>query len=533
MKIRSNWKIPVCVAAFALLSGLPYLIPHTGILSLAAFVPLFLLADRLREEGRKHKFAIYYSAFLLFNILTTWWIWNVSPVGAAAAIILNALQMTAIFAIAGWYGKQTGTGVSLLFFAVFWTAWEHVYYEIELSWPWLALGNSFAGTTEAVQWYEIFGTTGGTLWILLCNILIFLTIKADEKRRKRLLCAMSAALVLIPIVCSLVRYLSFEEKGEPVEIVVVQPNVDPFAKYGVIGQEVLDARLLELADSCLTPSTELIVTPETFTYNIDIDYPLSNPSISGYRDFLASRGDTRMLLGALTTRFYKTALKPGRSSRQLRDGLWYDSYNTAMVLDSSGVCGHYFKSKLVPGVEIVPYSDILPFFGSLLEKFGGSATSYATQERMEAMPCGKHKVGAMICYESIYGDYCRDAVKDGAGFMAVITNDGWWGDTPGYHQHFNYARLRAIEYRRDIIQAANTGTSGLIDQRGSILHSTGWWKEDSFRAEVHARTDITPFSQYGDVTGRFCALAFLLSIIAALYAKGKRFFDGRCAAGRS
>ncbi len=533
-KRHSGRKTLLCVTAFALLSALPYLVPHTGILSLIAFVPLFLMADGFRRDGRKHTFAIYYSAFLLFNILTTWWIWNVSPVGAAAAIILNALQMTAIFAISGWYGKHTGTGAALLSFAAFWTAWEHVYYEIELSWPWLALGNAFAGSTEAVQWYEIFGTTGGTLWILLCNILIFLTIKAEEKRRKRVLCAVSAAAVVIPLICSLTRFLTFEEKGEPFEAVVVQPNVDPFGKYGVIGQDALDAKLLELADRCVMPSTELIVTPETFTYNIDIDYPLSSPSIAGYRKYLAEKGDVKMLLGALTNRFYKTSLKPGHSSKQLKNGLWYDSYNTAMVLDSSGVCGHYFKSKLVPGVEIVPYASVLPFFGALLESFGGSSSSYATQERMEAIPCGdRHKVGAMICYESIYGDYCRDAVKDGAGFMAVITNDGWWGDTPGYHQHFNYARLRAIEYRRDVIQAANTGTSGLIDQKGCILHSTQWWKEDAFTAEVHARTDITPFAQYGDVTGRFCCLALILSVAAALYAKGKRFFDGRYAAGRS
>lgn len=523
-------KTSACTALSALLLGIPYLVPHTGFLALVAFVPLFLMADAFRKEKRRHTFFIYYAAFLLFNVITTWWIWNVSPVGAVAAIVLNALQMTVIFALAGWTSGKLGNSLFPLFFAVFWTAWEHVYYNVEISWPWLALGNAFAGSVEAVQWYDLMGTTGGTLWILLCNSLIYNAIKLEEKHRKRLCIAVATAAVIIPTACSLVRFFTFEEKGDPMEVAVIQPNVDPFSKYGVIGQDILDAKLEELAGKSITSSTELVVTPETFTYNIDIDYPLSNPSVSGYRQFLASNGDLKMLLGALTARFYKASLKPGRSSRQIREGLWYDSFNTAMVLDSSGVCGHYFKSKLVPGVEIVPYSDVLTFFGPLLETFGGSSSSYATQERMEAIPCGeKHKVGAMICYESIYGDYCRDAILDGADFMAVITNDGWWGDTPGYRQHFNYARLRAIEYRRDVIQAANTGTSGLISQKGSILHSTEWWKEDSFRAEVHTRTDVTPFARYGDVAGRLCCLAFLLSMAAAMYAKGKRFLDGRCA----
>lgn len=524
----------ISVTAFALLLGLPYLVPHIGFLSLTAFVPLFLMADTFVREGRRHTFLLYYAAFLLFNILTTWWIWNVSAVGAVAAIILNALQMAAIFALSVRAGKAIGRVPSLLFFAVFWTAWEHIYYEIEISWPWLALGNSFAGSIKCVQWYEILGTTGGTFWILLCNIAIFLAITTEGQRRKKICSAIAISLIAIPLIASFLRYRTFSEQGEKMEIAVIQPNVDPFGKYGVIRQDSLDRLLIRLTDETVTPSTKLVVTPETFTYGIDIDNPTGHPSISAYLDYLRSKGDLKMLLGALSTRFYTTALKPTKSARHIGERKWYDAYNTAMVLDSSGVLGSYFKSKLVPGVEIVPYSNVLTFFGPLLEFFGGSATSYATQDNMEAIPCGDGlKVGAMICYESIYGDYSRDAVKDGAGFMAVMTNDGWWGDTPGYRQHFNYAALRAVEYRRDVIQAANTGTSGLINQRGDIVLSTEWWTEHAFTAQVHYRTDVTPFAQYGDVVGRLCSIAFILCLIAICFSKGKRFSCGRYAADKS
>lgn len=522
------------VTAFALLLGLPYLVPHIGFLSLTAFVPLFLMADTFVREGRRHTFLLYYTAFLLFNILTTWWIWNVSEVGAVAAIILNALQMAAIFTLSVRAGKAIGRVPSLLFFAVFWTAWEHIYYEIEISWPWLALGNSFAGSVKCVQWYEILGTTGGTFWILLCNIAIFLAITAAEQRRKKICTAIAVSLTAIPLIASFLRYCTFSEQGEKMEIAVIQPNVDPFGKYGVIRQDSLDRLLIRLTDETVTPSTKLVVTPETFTYGIDIDNPTVHPSISAYMGYLRSKGDLKMLLGALSTRFYTTALKPTKSARHIGERKWYDAYNTAMVLDSAGVLGHYFKSKLVPGVEIVPYSNVLTFFGPLLEFFGGSATSYATQDNMEAIPCGDGlKAGAMICYESIYGDYSRDAAKDGAGFMAVMTNDGWWGDTPGYRQHFNYAALRAVEYRRDVIQAANTGTSGLINQRGEIVISTEWWTERAFTAQIQYRTDVTPFAQYGDIVGRLCSIAFILCLIAICFSKGKRFSCGRYAADKS
>lgn len=520
--------------AFALLMGTPYLVPHTGFLSLFAFVPLFLMADKFVREGKRHTFLPYYAAFLLFNIITTWWIWNVSAAGAVAAIILNALQMTVIFALSVRAEKAIGKVSSLLFFAVFWTAWEHIYYEIEISWPWLALGNAFAGSIKCVQWYEILGTTGGTLWILLCNIAIFLSITTEGQRRKKICTTIAISLTAIPLIASFLRYCTFNEQGEKMEIAVIQPNVDPFGKYGVIRQDSLDRLLLRLADEAVTPATELVVTPETFTYGIDIDNPTNHPSISAYMDWLRSKGDLKMLLGALSTRFYTTALKPTKSARHIGERKWYDAYNTAMVLDSAGVLGSYFKSKLVPGVEIAPYANALPFLGKILELFGGSATSYATQDKMEAIPCGNgRKVGTMICYESIYGDYCRDAVRDGAGFMTVMTNDGWWGDTPGYRQHFSYAALRAVEYRRDVIQAANTGTSGLISQRGDIALSTQWWTELSFPAQVHYSTDITPFAQYGDVVGRLCSIALILCLIAICLSKGKRFSYGRYAADKS
>ncbi|MBR1538725.1 MAG: apolipoprotein N-acyltransferase, partial [Bacteroidales bacterium] len=504
---------------------------------------LFHLDRLIRTHRVRHAFWYYYCAFLLFNIATTFWIWFVSGPGAIAAILLNALQMAAVFAVYRW-----GAGVirrrekrllaaeaeSLLFFIATWLAWEHIYFEIEISWPWLCLGNAFATSTRLVQWYEIFGAVGGSAWILLCNAAIFLLTLCTQRKARRWCAAAAAVLVFLPILCSEIRYATYRESDDPLEVVVIQPNVDPFHKYGIEPQSGLDQRLLQLMTEEVTPRTRYVITPETFTYDINIDQPESNASFQKYRAFLSSHPGVNLLLGALTYRTYESPVKPTRSARPRGNGQWVDLYNTALVMDGQQLYGSYVKSKLVPGVEIIPYENVLKFLGPLLKRFGGSSNSYGTQDEMAAIPGGDgHKLGAMICYESVYGDWSRVATKKGANFLAVMTNDGWWGDTPGYRQHFNFARLRAIENRRDVVQAANTGTSGLIDQRGDVREKTGWWVETTLRGTINANDTMTPFARNGDRTGRVACALFLVLLSALLIWKLADALDRRSGRGRS
>ena len=542
---RTAWLLAI---GFGVVMSLPFLIPHIGLLSLVGFLPLFQLDRILREKKIRHPFWYYYTAFLVFNVLTTFWIWFVSPAGAIAALLLNALQMAAVFAVGRWGGRVirkyesrplAADAASLLFFTLTWLAWEHVYFNIELSWPWLCLGNAFLYSTRLVQWYEVLGAVGGSAWILLCNTALFLLLSATTRKQRGWCIAAAATLVTVPILCSEIRYATYRESEDPMEVVVIQPNVDPFRKYGVIPQSDLDRRLVELMEREVTPQTRLVITPETFTFDVSSDQPEESSSIRTFQSFLSGHPGTGLLLGALTYRTYEAASKPTRSARSSGNGRWIDFFNTAMVLDSGQVYGQYYKSKLVPGVEIIPYENAIPFLGRIVKQFGGSSSSYGTQDEMEAIPSGDGtKVGAMICYESVYGDWSRIATKKGAGLLAVMTNDGWWGDTPGYRQHFHYARLRAIENRRDVVQAANTGISGIIDQRGDVRQKTGWWVETAFRATVNRNDAQTPFVRHGDRVGRwacysFLTLLFALLLMAAMSALDKRSGRDRSAAGNA
>ena len=528
------------VMLFIVLTSLPFLVPGLGFLSLVAFAPLFCL-DRILSDRGIRGWWYYYVAFLGFNIGATWWIWNVSPAGSVAAIVLNALQMALIFLCFRIFKRRCTRGrkwLPYLFFIALWIAWEHIYVNIELSWPWLVLGNSLATSVNLAQWYEITGVEGGSLWILLCSWLTYIMIDCYSLGRRkagRWAVAALCALVIIPACASLIRYYSYEEKGEAVECVLAQPNVDPFMKYGYIPQDQLDESLLKLFDSQITPNTKYLITPETFTYDLDLENPEFNRSYALMKEYMNGHPDATMLLGALTRKVYGAAAEKPTPSARKTGSIWYDVYNSALNICSGGILGYYHKSKLVPGVEIIPYQNTFPWLGEFLSKFGGSTSSYGTLTRMNAITgADGNRVAPMICYESVYGDWSAEAVRDGATFLAVITNDGWWGDTPGYHQHFRFAALRAIENRRDVAHVANTGISGFINQRGDVLQSTGWWVETAIRGDVHTNTRLTFFSRHGDLVGRasqwLAAGLILLLLLSLLWDRisGR----GKSAAGR-
>ena len=125
-------------------------------------------------------------------------------------------------------------------------------------------------------------------------------------------------------------------------------------------------------------------------------------------------------------------------------------------------------------------------------------------------------VAPVICYESVFGEYVTDYVKKGANFIGIITNDSWWGDTPGYQQHWSFARLRAIETRRSVARSANTGTSGFINQRGDELQKSEYLTLDCLRQKIKCNEKITFYVKYGDVIGKIglgLAIMILLNLI--------------------
>lgn len=511
---------------FAILISLPFLVPHTAPLALIAFIPL-LLAESFFKG--KMAWINFYLPFLIWNLATTYWIYNATVAGAAAAVIANALQMSLIFMLFRWFKKRTNEKLGYMFLIIAWLAWEHFYFDAEISWPWLTLGNTLATSHYLAQWYEYTGTLGGSLWILLVNVVLF-RIMRDRNMFARfgvmpqsltltgksikIRTALAVLLIVVPITISLSKYYTYKEVGERKQVVVLQPNIDPYNdKFAGMSQAQQDEILLTLAKNSSELSTDLIVAPETFTSGVSENAPMSHETSVKLVDFLKSRPNTDLLFGATTYLVYGLKDKPTYTARQSDYG-WYDVFNTAIYTDSSANFKFYHKSKLVVLVEYLPYPQFLDFINSFAIDLGGATGSYGTQKERDVFKSSNSNivVGAAICYESIYGDYYREYVQKGANLMTIITNDGWWGNTPGYNQHLRYASLRAIETRRDIARSANTGISAFINQKGDIVSQTKWWQPAYLKGEVTLNEKITVFVKYGDYIGRIATFALILFI---------------------
>jgi apolipoprotein N-acyltransferase len=148
-------------------------------------------------------------------------------------------------------------------------------------------------------------------------------------------------------------------------------------------------------------------------------------------------------------------------------------YNSSFMLSGDSV-SQYHKSKLVPGTEIMPFISYLPFLEELAVGLDENSTTgtLGTSNNYNPINFEQHSLVPAICYESIYGQHLARFVRNGAQFIAIITNDAWWGNTPGYKQHFSYARLRAIENRKWVARSANTGISGFINSKGEVVQQS-------------------------------------------------------------
>ena len=510
---------------FAALMSLPFLVPHLGFLALFGFVPL-LFMDTLADLHRTRGFWWWhYAAFVLWNAVTTFWVCNATVGGGIFAVLANAFQMSVVFGLYRFGKRFLGNTLSYAFLVTLWIAWERFYFSAEISWPWLTLGNAFARTTALAQWYEFTGSLGGSLWIWLCNLGAFLILlfvlggsfRSLSAGRKVALIGGYALVLLAPMAVSLQMYRGFEERSEDrIDVVIAQPNFDPYQKFQSLTQAEQNAILLgqfrgAMASYQASAPHLLLVAPETFTADIVLDNVPQSPTWQSFHDFLQDYPAANLLFGASTRRFIRSEKSPAPTARHMRDDLWYQNYNSAFVVDATGRTEVFHKSRLVVGVEKTPYPK---FFTKIDDLLGGVMGRCIGQDEISTLKVDNIPLGCAICYESVYGEYCTGYVRKGAKVLAVITNDAWWGDTPGYRQHLSYASLRAIETRRDIVRCGNTGISALINQRGDILSESHWWQREVLTGTVNTTSRETFFVRYGDIAGRLCTLLALLIALA-------------------
>ena len=476
---------------------------------------------------------------LLWNTASIYWVFNamnaVMPIYAAAFVSLipfglAALLMALAFRLYYQLRKRYAIGWSLAGLVSFWIAYEYLHQSWDLSFPWMTLGNGFARTHQLVQWYEYTGVYGGTVWIWTSNILLFLTIlSARDGFRPTHRYKLLAGLVLLlaaPSAWSIYRYSTYEEHQNPSDVVVVQPNIDPYGKFSFITPEMQIDNLIRLSDSVGQPNTEFFIWPETALAHpppgYDEDDFLQHPAFFKLQDFLSHYKNGNILSGIESYRLYPEQQTP---TARPWGNEYIDVFNAAVLVENSAKLQFYHKSKLVAGAEQFPFAGLLAFMKPLFAGFGGTTGGYGSQDKPSVF-YSRSGIGAapVICYESIWGNYVAEYVREGAQFIAIVTNDGWWGNTAGKDQHLAYAKLRAIETRRWVARSANTGISAFINQRGDVVQQTAWWVPTALKQDINLNEEITFYVSTGDYLA-YAALAstsgFVILILLALLKRKK------------
>ena len=492
--------------------------PVRGVVPLAfvAFVPLLYLEDK------DYSFGISSITFLIWNTLTTWWVWKTTAIGTIGMIVLNSLFMTTVF----WayhfvktrlYDNKKGYYILIIFVLAF----EYLHLNWQINWPWLNLGNVFSHYHTWVQWYSVTGIAGGTVWVLLANIIAYKLLVNYKKKY-----VVYVLLILfIPLIISKIQYHNYSEQGSDVEIVVVQPNLDPYTEEFALNPRQIMDRNLSVAAPLITENTRFVVSPESaIQENIWLERIDKYYSINELRRFIEKYPQTCYVIGISA---YGEAPEGSENDFAARKFINIDkcfyAYNTATLITKDSI-QIYHKSKLTPGAEAMPSWWFMRMLKDSALDLGGTVGTLKKDSEARTLSFDNHKVGTLICYESVFGGYVTEFVKKGADMLFVITNDGWWGNSPGHKQHLEFSKLRAIETRRSVARSANTGISGFINQRGDIIEQSNYWEQTALRNTIKTNDKQTFYVRYGDyiykISVFLTALLVAMTIVKLILKKG-------------
>jgi apolipoprotein N-acyltransferase len=511
--------------AGGILCGLAWTGWCSGLILLVALVPFFIIENWLfKHPGRFSPnafFIMILPGFVIFSIIALGWMRVASITGAICVIMGLSFLMSFMMWLAHVVRLRSGSIAGIFSLIAFWLCYEFISLNVSIVSPWINLGNGLAKDIMFIQWYDVTGTSGGSLWILCSNIFlsVFIINYLSGRRKNTRYLVFWLLLILIPSFISIYTYQTIRQSNKDgSEVVIIQPDIDPYTEKFTIPFEDQLQKVINQAKSGISDKTKWVITPETTIDDpANLDDLANDKYIGMIKGFLRNHPDINMVSGLVTYRLYPPAPEaPNGSARRIdASGLYYDHFNSAVRIDTGNNFEVYHKSKLVPGIEMQFSEGPGRLLTLILPYLGGTKWGYGTQkERIvfshSSLPV---KIAPVICYESVFGKFVTGYIKKGAQAIFIITNDGWWKNTSGYKQHLDYASLRAIETRRPVARAANTGVSCIIDIRGKRTIESGWWQKAVLKGEIFPETRITPYVKYGDFLLLIAALASCLIFI--------------------
>ncbi|MGD8467837.1 MAG: apolipoprotein N-acyltransferase, partial [Desulfobacterales bacterium] len=369
------------------------------------------------------------------------------------------------------------------------------------------LGHALYLRPHLIQISDLLGAYGVSFLLVLSNVAIFMALMFIRRKtwgnltvsRPVLSGAITVfmAALLLTWIYGAWRIRSIDDlitAAPAARVAVIQGNIDQGVKWDPAHQTAAIKTHQRLSLAAKSDKPDLIVWPESATpfylfyderptemvmagiENVNIDFLIGSPSVA-------------------------------------KQGKRVVYFNSAYLINPSAKnVSRYDKTHLVPYGEYVPFEKWLPFLGKVVAQVG----DFRPGKSGKILLWREDALGVQICYEVIFPNLSRKLVKNGAVLLINITNDAWFGSTSGPYQHFSMTIFRAVENRRALARAANTGISGFIDPAGRILTTTPLLKEASLTRPLPMLRQMTFYTRFGDLFAIACLTGAIFAILLVL-----------------
>lgn len=505
------------------LMGLTLIFPgKLGALQWVAYIPLGISLDAIVNDKKTSYLGAYFYGFAFFMflyIINYHWFWSMYPLEftglsrpyALCVIILASIGLPALAAFSGGFtfvltlfAKRSRTlsrypFVPSLIFALSYAffEWTQIHFFTGVPWGRLAIGQT--GNSIVLSSVSFFGSYFLSFMIVLVNMSLAYALK---KRRRKSFAVSFAALALVFCMGIGGYALSFSGEGETVKAAAIQGNMSSQEKWKEDSTSIASQKYTELTEKAIAEGASIIVWPESV-------FPHSAMHYTAYRCVtnLTEKYDIELYYGCIAydeNRNYNAMLKAEGGNIDLEN--------------------MYFKRHLVPFGEYVPLRNIVSMIFPMLDQISMLEDDVTAGDSSNLFDSKYGKIGALICFDSIYEDVTLDAVRDGAELIVVGTNDSWFYDSAGVYMHNAQAQIRACEVGRCIVRSANTGISSIIDARGNIVDLEDPLVEGYAAGEVTMRSGRTLYSYIGNL---FVYIATVIIMIPPVLCLCEKIID-RC-----
>ncbi|OFY66348.1 MAG: apolipoprotein N-acyltransferase [Bacteroidetes bacterium RBG_13_42_15] len=468
-----------------------------------ALVPFFFF---IRKKTLKEVLLGSYIAALIWSTGTVYWIGWATVAGAIGTLIVYPIYFVLFALLLHWTLKFWGEKAFWMT-PVIWTAIEMITASGQLAFPWNIIGYSQSYYRYPIQFASLTGVYGISIWIILINVLFYQVLKHRKGKFSRYIFSL-IVLYLVPWIHGL---FALPENRPEINrtVALIQGNIDPRKKWT---PAFIDSNFViyhDLTEQSHRFSPDLIIWPETAT-----------PCYLRYRySYLQKVKDQIDSLNV--------PLLTGTPDYVWIDENHFAVYNAALLLrPKSWEVELYYKQNLVPFSERVPFVDQIPFLYNLAARMDLDIGSYAPGHSTGIFSINPGTTNAfrfstIICFESVFPYLVRKFMANGAQFLVIITNDGWFGNTAGPYQHAQMAIFRAIENRTWIARCANTGISMFIDPSGKVVSRTRLNQKSTLVHQIGLQDNRSFFNRHGEwiiyiVYGEFLIILIMTAVKSVL-----------------